>query len=77
MIKKAIKNIIKINIYLISVLRAPRSSIKSTLSIVLIRQRGLIKKTTYLNEWVINKASLRKAIIRHKKKLKDQNLLKL
>ena len=48
--RKAIKNIIKINIYLTSVLKAPKSLIKNILNIILIRQRGPIKKTTYLNK---------------------------
>ena len=77
MIRKAIEDIIKINICLISVLRAPRFLIKNILSTVLIRQYRLVEKTTYLNKWAIDKASLRKVVVKYKKKLKNQGLLRL
>ena len=71
MTKKVIKNIIKINICLIFILKAPRFLIESILNIILIRQHGLVKKIIYLNKWAIDKANLRKTIIKYKRKLKN------
>ena len=73
--RKAIEDITKTNIRPTSVSRAPRSSTESTSSTASTRQRGPVEETTYPSEWAIDKASLRKAVARHERKLKDRGLL--